>query len=248
MIELSLLVIALLVLAAFIAGYIDTLVGGGGLIVIPALLAAGVPPILALGTNKLQAVGGSGTATYSLWRRAQFTFAEVRTAMLAAFFGAVVGTLVVQQINAQTLSFVIPMVIGVIAAYFLLAPMLKLVSKQRISQRAYSFTAVPAIGFYDGMFGPATGSFLVMAGSALRGQAIVTATKYAKPLNFATNAASLSVFIWAGQVLWALGIMMFLGQLLGARLGTKRLMTINPEALRYLVISLCLVMLISLFW
>ena len=246
MIELGLWVISLLLLAAFVAGYIDTLVGGGGLIVIPALLAAGIPPIVALGTNKLQAVGGSGTATVTLWLKQQFTLSELKLLMPAAFIGAAVGTLAVQHIDAQTLDFVVPTVIILIALYFIVSPIIKLPPATRMSEPQYAGSAVPLIGFYDGMFGPATGSFFVLAGSALRGQGIVVATKHAKPLNFATNAASLCVFIYAGQVIWLLGGLMFVGQFLGARLGAQALMSINPELLRYLVIALCLLMLLSL--
>lgn len=242
--QFSLTTIVLLVLAAVAAGYIDTLVGGGGLITIPALLAAGVPPVAALGTNKLQACAGSGTASALLWSKKQVTFTLVKWSMLTAFVGAIVGALLVQSIEAKILEWVIPVVICLIVAYFLFAPKPKSgESEPKVSQRVYRATAVPVIGFYDGMFGPATGSFFVLSGVSLRGLSIISSTVIAKTLNFATNVASLLVFMWFDQVAYLLGLIMMLGQFVGASLGAKALMTINPGALRGLVVVVCLVML-----
>lgn len=247
--EVTLIVLLLLFLVALIAGFIDTLVGGGGLLTIPALLAAGVPPLMALGTNKLQSVGGSGTASISLWLKRQYTIRDIGWWVASAFFGSILGTILVQSIDSDTLSFIVPCVIVIIAAYFILAPRpAQFVSEPKVSRTVYGSTAVPIIGTYDGMFGPGTGSFFVLAGAALRGQDIVTATKYAKPLNFATNLASLCVFIYYAKVLWTIGLVMMLGQFLGARMGANRLMIIDPSVLRYLVIGLCSVMLLTLLW
>lgn len=247
--ELSLFTLILLFVAAFVAGYIDTLVGGGGLITIPALLAAGLPPLLALGTNKLQAVGGSGTATVTLLMRKQYRVQDIAGYIATAFIGAIFGTVIIQGVEAQDLEFLIPCVIVVIAVYFVLSPRASRITREpRISRKAYGLTAVPLIGAYDGMLGPGTGSFFVLAGAALRGQDIVTATKHAKPLNFATNLASLLVFIAYAKVIWPIGAVMWVGQFLGARLGSNTLMTVNPALLRYLVILLCAVILTSLWW
>lgn len=237
----------ILVLVAMLAGYIDTLVGGGGLITIPALLAAGIPPIYALGTNKLQAVAGSGTASMNMFRRRKVQFSDVRWLMLSAFLGSLLGSVLVQFFDTKVLNIAIPIVIVFIAVYFILAPMQTLTEREpRISQPRYGTTAVPGIGFYDGMFGPGTGSFLVWAGVSLRGQGIVHATMVAKTLNFATNLASLLVFVSFGKVIWLVGGAMMVGQFVGASLGSKALLTINPVLLRSLVIAVCLVML--LWW
>lgn len=243
----SLLVIMALIGAALVAGYIDTLVGGGGLITIPALMVAGMPPIMALGTNKLQAVAGSGTATLTLLRLSKLSFSDVKWLMLTAFFGSLFGAIAVQFIDSRVLNFVIPLVIIFIAVYFIFS------ANQTVSQRpslienkTYGLTAVPAIGFYDGMFGPGTGSFFVWAGVALRGQPIILSTMMAKALNFATNIAALIVFVWFGKVAWMIGFSMMIGQVFGARLGAKSLMKVNPVLLRYFVIVLCGVIL--LWW
>lgn len=242
----SVLTIMLLVCAAFVAGYIDTLVGGGGLITIPALMVAGVPPIYALGTNKLQAVAGSGTASLAMFRSGKVRFNDVRWLMAMAFIGSLVGATAVQFFDAGVLSLIIPVVIICIGVYFVVAPAQSLVETlPKVSSESYSLTAVPGIGFYDGMLGPGTGSFFVWAGVSLRGQPIVYSTMAAKTLNFATNIAALAVFVFFGKVLWEIGAMMMIGQALGARLGARSLMTINPELLRYLVIAVCVVILLA---
>ncbi len=243
--DLNLAVLVMLVLSAFVAGYIDTLVGGGGLITIPALMAAGLPPILALGTNKLQAVAGSGTASLAMLRSKKISFFDVKWFMLAAFIGSLVGALIVQLIDTSVLNIIIPLVLLFIGIYFVLSPNHSLVERPpKMSKRSYGLSAVPGIGLYDGMFGPGTGSFFVWAGVSLRGQAIVHSTMLAKTMNFATNIAAVIVFAGLGKVVWLIGLMMMLGQVAGASLGARSLMTINPALLRYLVIVICFTILV----
>ena len=236
----SILTIALLIGAAFLAGYIDTLVGGGGLITIPALMAAGMPPITALGTNKLQAVAGSGTASLTLLLHRKVAIKDVKWLMLSAFIGSLLGAVFVQFINADILSVIIPIVIVIIALYFIFSAQHSINERPPLlTKKTYGLSATPIIGVYDGMFGPGTGSFFVWAGVALRGQPIVLSTMIAKTLNFATNVAALIVFILFGKIAWTVGLSMMLGQAAGARLGTRSLMSVNPNILRYFVIILC---------
>lgn len=248
-IELSWWLIIGLVAAAFVAGYIDTLVGGGGLITIPALMMAGVPPLATLGTNKIQAVFGSGTASFMMFRLKKVRFSHVRDLMVLAFIGSLIGTVAVQFIDTAILEWLIPVVILLIAVYFLIAPQASIESKPaRVSRARYAATAVPGIGVYDGMFGPATGSFFVLAGVAMRGQDIVSATARAKTLNFSTNLASVLVFAYYGQILFGVGLCMMVGQILGARMGSKALLSIEPSLLRVLVISMSCIMLVMWFF
>lgn len=240
----SIMTIVLLIGAAFLAGYIDTLVGGGGLITIPALMAAGMPPIMALGTNKLQAVAGSGTASLTLLMHRKVVLRDVKWLMLAAFAGSLFGAVLVQFINAEILRLVIPLVIVIIALYFIFSAQHSISERPPLlTKTTYGLSATPVIGVYDGMFGPGTGSFFVWAGVALRGQPIVLSTMVAKTLNFATNIAALIVFILFGKISWTVGLFMMLGQVLGARFGAHSLMTVNPNALRYFVIIVCAVIL-----
>lgn len=231
-------------LTALIAGAIDTLAGGGGLITLPALMLAGLPPALALGTNKLQGVAGTATATWVLWRNQTLEFRSVWRWAMAAFLGSAIGTMMVQRLDASLLSIVIPIVLVIIATYFILIPTHKLLGgRSRLSNRLYQMLIIPGIGFYDGMFGPGTGSFFALVGVALKGQSLVQATAIAKCLNCATNLAALLVFLLAGKVVWWMGGTMIVGQLIGASFAARYLPKINPRLLKSLVVVICLAML-----
>jgi hypothetical protein len=236
--------LSFLFFAAFVAGFVDTLAGGGGLIALPALMMSGIPPLSALGTNKLQGTMGTATATFMMLRNRRVSWDDVKLLMLSAFIGAVLGTIAVQFINTEFLTLVIPAVLLLIAVYFLLAPQpVPGRTQARMSKGKYQNIIVPSIGWYDGMFGPGTGSFFAMAGVALRGHGLIDATAVAKTLNFSTNIASLIVFLLAGKVVWLLGILMMVGQFVGAWGGSHCLFRIDPKYLRLIVVAMCLGML-----
>lgn len=242
--DFSLELLALLFLVAVCAGFLDTLAGGGGLITIPALVLAGVPPLAALGTNKLQGCVGTATSSLLLFRRKKIHWVDLRRLMWPAFLGAAAGTVAIQFVNTSVLEFMIPSVLVIIALYFMLSPYLKFESAEpRLSQGAYQKIVMPLIGCYDGMFGPGTGSFFALVGVSLRGLVLITATAMAKPLNFATNLASLVVFLLAGQILWTAGLAMMVGQVLGAWAGSHMLFKVNPAFLRVIIVLVCLLML-----
>lgn len=239
-------VLAFLFMAAFVAGFLDTLAGGGGLIALPALIMCGIPPLLALGTNKLQGTMGTATASLMMFRLRKVNWRDVRAPMLFAFLGSVAGSVAVQFVNTEVLVFVIPFILLLIAVYFIISPFIRLkTSGPRLSRSRYERTVVPLIGWYDGMFGPGTGSFLALAGVSLQGKGLIDATAVAKTLNFATNIASLSVFLLVGKVMWSAGLVMMVGQVAGAWAGAKCLVKINPAALRLLVVTMCLGMLLK---
>jgi len=238
--------LAILFMVAIIAGLLDTLAGGGGLIALPALILSGVPPLAALGTNKLQGSMGTATASVMMLRSKRVKWQDVKKLMLLAFIGAVLGTIAVQFVNQKMLSYVIPIVISFIGLYFLISPTASDKQKKpKISKLSYQNIIVPTIGCYDGFFGPGTGSFFSLAGISLRGHGIIDATAIAKTLNFATNIASLIVFLIAGKIVWAIGLVMMLGQVIGAWLGSHCLFSINPKYLRLLVVVMCFGMLLK---
>ena len=237
-------VLALLAVVALLAGCLDTLAGGGGLITVPALLLAGLPPLQALATNKLQAPAGTGMATYQVIRKHGVRWADVRWPMLWAFLGSMAGTVAILFVSTDALEIVIPVVLALIAAYFLLVPKShEPPARPRMSDRAYEATVVPAIGAYDGAFGPGTGSLYALSGVALRALALRRSTAIAKTLNFATNIASLIVFVIAGKIVWLVGGVMIAGQLVGAFIGSHILLRVNPLVLRALVVVVSLTML-----
>lgn len=242
--DITLEIFSFLFLAAFVAGFLDTLAGGGGLISLPALLVCGMPPLLALGTNKLQGSMGTATATYVMLKSRKVDWNSVKHLMLTAFIGSLMGTIAVQFINTDVLNFVIPVVLICIIVYFLFAPQHQNKNaKPRVSISKYQKSIIPIIGWYDGMFGPGTGSFFVLSGVSLRSHALIDATAIAKTLNFATNIASLLIFLIAGKVVWLAGLVMMIGQFLGAWGGSQCLFKINPQYLRLIVVFMCLGML-----
>ncbi len=239
-------ILVFLFLIACVAGFIDTLAGGGGLITVPALMMSGVPPLTALATNKLQGTIGTATATYTLIKKQLLHWHDIKTLMPFACLGSMMGTLLIQFIDAHTLSFAIPIVLMLIALYFILANVQE-ASERKISPKLYKFTVVPGIGCYDGALGPGTGSFYSAAGSSLMGLSLLQATVQAKPLNFATNIASLVVFLIAGKIAWVIGGIMMLGQGIGAAIGSRCLIRIPYLWLRVLVVTMCVGMLIRFF-
>ncbi len=230
---------------ALVAGCLDTLVGGGGLIVLPALVLAGIPPLHALGTNKLQGTVGTATASFMMLKHGKVRWAEVRPLMLISFAGAALGSGLVQIVDTAFLRFMIPLVLVLVATYFLLSGTLfKQLQPTCIDAKLYRSTVVPGIGFYDGMFGPGTGSFFALAGVALQARPLLDATAVAKTLNFSTNFASLLVFVVVGNFVWQAALAMMLGQAMGAWAGSHILFRINPLYLRVLIVLMCLAMLV----
>jgi uncharacterized membrane protein YfcA len=233
----------LLGLVAFAAGFIDTLAGGGGLITVPTLMLAQVPPVQAIATNKLQGTFGTLIATLTLLHKRKIVWGDVRKPFVASFLGAAIGALVIQMIDASALEVLVPLVLGAIALYFLLAPGAGSIErKPLIGQWLHHVFVVPLIGFYDGFFGPGTGSFFSLSEVALRGRNLVTATAIAKALNLASNVASLLVFIAGGKVLWLVGGVMAVGQLAGAYLGSLAVIGGGAQLIRPLIVTVCLIM------
>ena len=238
--------LAFLFFISVLAGCLDTVAGGGGLISMPALLLSGIPPLAALGTNKLQGSMGTATATYMMIKNKKVSWHDVKHLMFTAFIGSALGAIAVQFINTEVLSFVIPVVLLFIAIYFLISPQpLESVGKPFLSYRQYKNIVIPTIGVYDGMFGPGTGSFFALAGVSCQGHGLISSTVVAKPLNFSTNIASLIVFLISGKIVWVVGILMMIGQVIGAWLGSHFLFKINPLYLRILVILMSTGMLIK---
>lgn len=242
-------VLAILFAVALVAGFLDAMAGGGGLITIPALLLSGIPPLLALATNKMQASSGSLTATLTMIRMGMLRPVDVAWPFVAALAGSVVGTIALHFIDAKALDIIIPSVLIGIALYFALAPRAGDVDgKPRIGRLAYRLFVVPAIGLYDGMFGPGTGSFFALAGVTLRGQNLVRATAHAKAMNFASNLASVGVFIFSGKILWAIALTMMCGQVIGASLGSIAVVKGGSKYIRPLIVTMCVIMIGRYFW
>lgn len=241
--EISIELMGILFIAALVSGFIDAIAGGGGLITIPALLMSGIPPTLALGTNKLQACGGSFASSFYFIRQKAVKLSDMWGLILLTFIGATIGTVLIQQIDTSLIKKLLPFLVLAIGLYFLFTPKVGEQDRhQRLSYAGFAVTAALFIGFYDGFFGPGTGSFLTIAFVTLLGFNLTKATAHAKVLNFTSNFSSLIFFILGGQVLWSVGLVMMVGQLIGGNLGAKMVLTKGKTLIRPMVVVMSLVM------
>ena len=213
---------ALLMLAAFLAGVVDSIAGGGGLITVPALLLAGVPPVTAIATNKLQGTFGAAAAFVVYHRAGLVQVGPLRWAVAASALAAAGGTFGSHLIPAEALRLIIPAVLVGVALFFAFKPGLTDEARPaRVSPAVLALTAVPLVAAYDGFLGPGTGSFFMLALVTLGGLGILRATAQAKLLNLASNLGSLAIFVWFGSVWFGIGLAMAAAQVAGATLGSR---------------------------
>jgi uncharacterized protein len=249
MMETELSIVALLALAAFAAGFVDSIAGGGGLIALPALLLAGLDPVAALATNKLQGSFGTASATYTFWRKGKLDPTTHWHDVAMVFAGSTLGVLAVAYAPTDLLNALMPALLIVIAIYFAVSPRLSAQSSQpRFSPLSFTLGFAPVIGFYDGIFGPGTGSFFMLALVALYGCGIVEATGRTKLFNFTSNVAALIMFAFGGKIFWAIGLMMGVAQFAGAQIGSRLAIRNGAAIIRPLLVVVCLAMAVRLLW
>ncbi|MFC7486938.1 TSUP family transporter [Knoellia sp. CPCC 206453] len=218
--------LALMGLAGFVAGWIDAVVGGGGLIQIPALLLGfpGATPAQVLATNKIGSIAGTVASATTYWRRVK---PDLRTAIpmaVIAYFGAIGGALIGLHIPKSAFNPIILVMLVAVGAYTLFKPTLGTQTALRWDGTRHTLTAMLVgftIGMYDGALGPGTGSFLVFALVGLMGYAFLEASAKAKIANFATNLGALTVFVPGGHVMWKVGAVMAMANLLGGYVGAR---------------------------
>jgi uncharacterized protein len=236
-------IVLLLVGVAVIAGFVDAIAGGGGLITVPAMLLAGLSPVSAVATNKLQGTFGVASSTFAFWRAGKIERALVLPFFLAGFIGGVTGALVVMVIPVTWLRTAIPFILIALAIYVLLSPRLGDVARTpRMGVMAFAGTVAFGIGAYDGFFGPGAGTFYLIGLVMLLGFEMVRAVAHTKLLNFASNLGALLFFLAAGQVMIVLGLAMGLGAALGAQLGARTALRFGAGLVRPLVTIVSLAM------
>ncbi|NDU74482.1 TSUP family transporter [Actinomadura sp. DSM 109109] len=217
--------VVLLLAAALAAGWVDAVVGGGGLIQLPALLLLnpGQPVATALATNKVGSIAGTASAAVAYARKAKPDIRVAVPAGVLAVLCAAGGALCAAAISSDVLKPLIMVVLLAVAAIVVLKPGLGRVPRLvlRTRRRVAAAVLVPgvAIAFYDGLLGPGTGTFLVVAFTALLGMDFVDASATSKIINTGTNLGALAVFAAQGHVLWALGLAMAAFNVAGAQLG-----------------------------
>jgi uncharacterized membrane protein YfcA len=237
----------LIVVAAFAAGWIDAVVGGGGLLQLPALLLIpGMAPVQALATNKFASVFGTATSSVTYYRRAK---PDIRTALpmaaiaLAGSFG---GAAVATVLPSAAFKPIIVIALLVVALFTAFRPALGAATALRFEGRKHHVMAGAAglvIGFYDGMIGPGTGTFLVITLVALLGYDFLQSSAKAKIVNLATNIGALLLFIPHGSVLWVLGGILAVANVGGSYLGSRMAIARGTRFIRvvFLVVVIALI-------
>ncbi|MBU9699167.1 TSUP family transporter [Rhodobacteraceae bacterium HSP-20] len=239
----------LLILAAFVAGFVDSIAGGGGLISVPALLLAGANPVEALATNKLQGTFGAGTAMVTYARARHVRLRDQLGMAVISAIGGGLGALVAHLVPVGVLRVVMPVILVAVALFFALKPGLSDIDRvQRMRPGVFAVTAVPLIAAYDGFFGPGTGSFFMLAFVMLAGYGVLKATAHTKLLNFSSNIGSLCVFIPSGAMWWAVGLGMAAAQVAGASLGARLAMRVGARLIKPLLVATSTAMAARLLW
>lgn len=250
--ELTLGTFLLLAAAGFLAGWVDAVVGGGGLIQLPALLLVpGISPLQALAANKVGSIMGTSVSSVTYYRRVH---PDLRTAFpmaIAALVSAIAGARVASLIPASALKPIIIVVLIGVAIYTIARPQLGALDNLKWEGRKHHVVAViwgVIIGFYDGILGPGTGSFLVIALVAGLGYSFLPATAITKIVNFATNVGALIFFIPAGAVLWALGLTVGVMNVFGAYTGARMAVARGSKFVRVMFLAVVSVLILRLGW
>jgi uncharacterized protein len=224
-------------LAAACAGFVDSVAGGGGLITLPALLLAGLTPVEAVATNKLQGTFGVAAATASFWRAGHLDFRSLVPLIAATAVGAALGAILVGTLDQKALAAAMPFALIAVAIYFTIAPRLRRkATSAPLAVRTFALAVAAPIGFYDGFFGPGTGSLFALGFVALMGLSLLQATANTKVLNLTSNLVSLLVFMGTGHVVYAIGLPMALGQAAGAWIGAHTAMRHGERIIRPLLV------------
>ncbi len=220
--DLSLVTYGLLFFTGLAAGFVDSIAGGGGLIALPVLLSVGLPPQLALGTNKLQGSFGTLSATINFIRKGKASLKENLSGIVYTLVGAAAGAWAIQQIQAGFIRHIIPFMLLFVFIYTLMAKDLGTVQGRAKMKNHFFFMIFGlGLGFYDGFFGPGTGAFWTGALLILLGRDMTAATGTTRIMNFTSNVVALIIFIIGGNVLYSVGLVMASAQIIGARIGSS---------------------------
>ena len=215
-------ILAVLFFGGLLAGFVDSIAGGGGLIALPVLLSVGLPPPLALGTNKFQGSFGTLSASYNFIRKGKVDLKNSWVGIVFTLAGAGAGAGLIQHLDPGFLKNLIPVLLIVVFVYTLLNKQLGFKRRDaRMSQQGFFILFGLGLGFYDGFFGPGTGSFWTAALLVLLGYDMTQAAGTTRIMNFTSNIVALCIFIVGHNVLYRAGICMAAGQIIGARIGSS---------------------------
>lgn len=232
-----------------ISGIVDAIAGGGGLISVSILLGMGVPPHIALGTNKAQGSVGTFISTLHYYRAGLIDFKIIYKGLSFGFIGAILGSVISQLISNNTLACIMPFMLLIILIYTLFAPKMGLEDKQPLLSDFYFYMIFGfALGFYDGFFGPGTGAFWLFCLCTVLGYNLTKACAYTKVFNFKSNVIAAACFAMGGNINYKIAIFMACGQLLGGKLGAYLTIRNGAKLIRPVFIFIVASTIISLYY
>lgn len=243
-------IIVILFFIAIFSGFIDAIAGGGGLISTPAMLILGLPPVIALGTNRLQSSIGELTSILIYKNNGKINGKHLLKGIVSASIGAILGSYFVNSIPNDTLYIILPILMTAILIYTIFSKKIRenKESKKIISLPVFMIIMGVLLGFYNGFFGPGTGSLWVISFISLVGYTIKNASINSKPLNFSSNLVSLFCFIYMGQVNYKVGITMAIGQIIGSTLGSRAVLNNGDKIVRPIFIAVTSVMTMKMIY
>lgn len=242
-------IFALLFIAGFCAGFVDSIAGGGGLISLPVLLSVGLPPQVALGTNKFQGSFGTLSSAYNYIKKGEAKLKEAYAGILFTLIGAVIGAWTIQQIKPAFIKHLIPFLLIFVLAYTIFSRKLGYENREAIMPENLFFLVFGiGLGFYDGFFGPGTGSFWTAAFIIILGFNMTKAAGFTKIMNFVSNITALFLFIMGNNILYSEGICMALGQIIGARIGSNIAIQRGAKFIRPIFITVVFITIVRLVY
>jgi len=231
------------------AGFVDAIAGGGGLITVPALLWAGLPPQQAIATNRFQSAFGTAVATWNYHRAGLMNLRDLGPGVLFTALGATGGAIALAQGNPDVLRRIIPwLLLGIVALVWMKPDLGGESRPPRLGRTLFHLLFGLALGFYDGFFGPGTGTFWAMACVWFLGLDLRAATGHTKVMNLTSNLASIAIYLYSGLVQFDIGIVMALGQLIGGKLGSGLVITRGVRLIRPVFLSVALLLTGKLLW
>ena len=246
--------LTLLLIAALAAGWVDAVTGGGGMLQVPALLLAypQSPATVALGTNKVASVFGTATAAVTYLRSIRPHLLTALPMAGAAFLAALLGARTAVVLPKEIIEPIIVVALAAVWLFLLLRPRLGVEESLRfpVGGRHYliAIAAGIGIGFYDGMVGPGTGSFLIIVLVAGLGYSFLNASVTAKIVNLGTNVAAILVFGAAGSILWTVGLLMAVANMTGAFVGARTALTRGSRFVRVVFLAVVALLILRLSW
>jgi len=231
-----------------VAGFIDAIAGGGGLLTLPSLLLTGIDPKLALGTNKGQGVFGTATSLHRFWNSSLLDRRRAMQSFPPGLIGAAVGVFMVTRLRNDVLAPLV-MVLLLVAAVAMIVQRPPATHKPARHQPWWlAATVAFGLAWYDGFFGPGTGTFLILSYTWLWRDRLDVASANAKVVNFASNLASMVTFAAMGKIVWGLALPMAAGQVIGGWLGAHATIKVGRQLVRYAVIAVSLALIVRLGW